>query len=808
MRILVAILTLLICWYAKTWADFATLETDSLSYKEGLLIASGNVKLRYQQNEILCDTLHVDVDQELAWSTGNTVILKRGEDEVRTQYLFMNLKKETISIRDIQVSIPQDNGQKLYLSVKELTDEKGQIQYGSYAKFTSCSYQKPDHFFWAYKFRYLPDKRIELYGGILYDEFLFIPIYIPVPFYMYHLGKRKVVWNFPTIGKKNTPGWGWFIQNTIDYDRVDNRDSSFLLDYYEFKGIGLGLRHQYQINQHSGTLYGYRFDFQDKGLQKTNQSLAWDNQYKINENWTLSHGYSQFNTAERIQESGPYQVLSKKIGVSYQDEDALYTLGLSESEDFIQKFKNLSLSGNHTQEKQRQYGFSFNQNTYMENNIRLSNLNLDHRLELPFDMILKNDIRFDRQEWFKGSASDDALRSSTTLSKAFGPSFNMQLKIEEFWDLDEDRVTTDSNSNLNDFLYKVPELDMTYTTIPFPQYENLSFTQKTIVARYQEVKYESFKTRIFPESQDFSLDPNFLQLSPYLSYKKTDLPKQGQFFSTVSYYQYLFKSPGKSLFEGDAQYTTELSAQYLVTPLPFLKSETTYLTRGAPKENNSPFFSFQQQVQVSQYTGQRLHFFIHDFNQYRFTNISGYDFVNQRFDDYIGQITLVPTASLSLFFESGKILSPRNENEAKNSLKPFKMEVTLSPSKKLQMAYLYCIDLNHYFNDNKITVLDSALKGQMLLGTDPAYEWSIGFKFGYDTLRQGRTFDLGLYTLQTLEITKKQHERILSFKYDKTLDEVKVIYTFLIFPDDPIQWVKQGNNSRFEGKLNKQAEQR
>jgi hypothetical protein len=136
------------------------------------------------------------------------------------------------------------------------------------------------------------------------------------------------------------------------------------------------------------------------------------------------------------------------------------------------------------------------------------------------------------------------------------------------------------------------------------------------------------------------------------------------------------------------------------------------------------------------------------------------------------------------------------------------MDINFLFKPRYSFSYLYSIDLNKYFNEQEINVLDSAIRGQLILGKDPLYEWSIGFKFGYETTRQNKVFDINLYTLQSLEITKKEHERILSFKFDKSLNEFRIIYTFLVFPDDPIELAKTGNNFTFQGKLNKQAEQR
>ena len=133
----------------------------------------------------------------------------------------------------------------LYVRATELTDTPD-YQYGKWGRITTCPFpDHPHHYIKAWRFRYYEDKAVYMFGAWYYNKMLFppfslipIPIplieFLPIPFYRYSIGKRRVVWNFPVISnKQNSTGWGWIIQNTIDYDMYKGKESSIYLDWHQ-----------------------------------------------------------------------------------------------------------------------------------------------------------------------------------------------------------------------------------------------------------------------------------------------------------------------------------------------------------------------------------------------------------------------------------------------------------------------------------------------------------------------------------------------------------------------------------------------
>ncbi len=257
------------------------LNADSVSYKETekTAIASSNVKLEFEDIKIEADRLILD-EHNYVWSEGPLTIY-RGQDAFSSSSLRFDLENNKANLTDIHVKMnPPDSKDFVYVRSKTIEDSQD-VKSGENTFLTSCSLPHPHYYAWANAFNYYKDKGIMAYNVVLYTPILGIPFWLWTPFYWYEVGKRRVVWNFPTIGKKETPGWGWFMQNTIDYDRLHKKDSSIFLDWFqgsrewETKGVGLGIRHQYDIASHIGTVYGYQLKEND--TQHLNWKMVWDN---------------------------------------------------------------------------------------------------------------------------------------------------------------------------------------------------------------------------------------------------------------------------------------------------------------------------------------------------------------------------------------------------------------------------------------------------------------------------------------------------------------------------------------------------
>ena len=271
MKKILSLFLLLFC-YPLLGEENVELYSNSLQFKQNnrIIVASSNVHLHLGDISIETDKLSLDADKNIAWGTGN-ITIHRGEDQFKSSYFYLDIDNKVITLKDIKLRItPHEKKGNLYFRAKTLIDSKG-IKYGTGGRVSTCDIpDHPHHFLWAHKFQYIPKKRIVIYGGILYNEFNLFPFnYLPpipllevypLPYYFYELGKRKIVWNFPVIGKKEKDTWGYFMQNSIDYKHSNRKDSSLLIDYFEYKGYGFGIRHHYDYKNNKGMFYYYNFD--------------------------------------------------------------------------------------------------------------------------------------------------------------------------------------------------------------------------------------------------------------------------------------------------------------------------------------------------------------------------------------------------------------------------------------------------------------------------------------------------------------------------------------------------------------------
>ena len=258
-------------------------------------------------------------------STGN-VQVTRGTETVESSSLYFDLEKEEVSLTDIYIQVqPPGQNHLIYIKIHELIDKVG-YKIGKHAIITSCSLDTPHYYLKSWRLYYYPNKRVNILGAYLYNDITFFPFtilppiplieIIPIPFYSYSLGERSIIWNFPTIGKKtNKTGWGWFVQNTIDYKHKYGKDSSVLLDWYEAKENrtgewGYGIRHHYGNLDHYGAINWYHYPFKDNGVQKQNTSYSLHQTLTYNK-WRFTGFYHRIDLDERINSSGSSNSLKK-----------------------------------------------------------------------------------------------------------------------------------------------------------------------------------------------------------------------------------------------------------------------------------------------------------------------------------------------------------------------------------------------------------------------------------------------------------------------------------------------------------------
>ena len=797
------------------------------------IIATSNVHLSLHDIEIETHSLIMDVDKQLAWGTGN-VVIKRGEDEFNSSFFVLDLASEKIILKDLALTItPPENKGNLFLKAQSLQDmNKHKVGYSGLI--TACDNPKHHHFLWAYKFKYYPDKKITLYGGILYNEFTFFPFntlppiplleVFPVPFYSYHIGKRKRVWNFPIMGVKEKEGWGFFVQNTIDYKHENKKDSSLYLDWFkgEGKGIGGGIKHHYQVKNMDGMLYYYNFDFKNKRSntnweEQFNRNIELQNTIHINPFFNIQSQYKLVDVDERINSSGEAKNEKKVVSINFDKFGNKYKLKTSEYQDLKFKRHSQTIHFSHSFNKEKKLQFKFNKQNFFSTSRQRIVSGGDYNITFPSNFKLKNSVSFQREEnWSDKIAPDDILKTKHTLSKRFSKHLNMQVNINHMIDLDEQSVTMDSRSNRNDFLYKMPEINLNYSRKTLYAVNIKNTIQ---VARYQEAKYNSLsrKRRVYPESHDFNLVPNTYILKQELNKTIANPSANSSLQIKTGYDQYIFKSENKNLFEGDAIYALSIQTSFQKTLFNFLISNTSYKSSYAPEENNSPFYFVGKDIRNQNAISQSLTVYLQDQNKYAWSNQTSFDWILERWLDYTTTLKIKPNKQFSLQIQTGKKLNPKTNYEIENRFHPLSISSKLSPKKEFKINYKISFDLNQYI-DNKITVIESSLLSfKKKLGKKKGYKWALEstFRYTHPEPENQKIYNLSHYEMETLSIKKKEHRRSISvgvrrvyIKNNERAYEYLIKYTLDAFPDDPLELSKDKDRWKLQGRFNKKSIER
>ncbi len=782
-----------------------SLTADHLYYAEDVhqVFASSNVKLGYQDVEIKASHLQLDTLSNTVWGTGN-IQVKRGEDQFESSYLFYNLDSHEMSLQNIHVAMtPQEGKSTLFLKAQELHDT-GKAQSGQEAKFTTCSLEDPTHYFISAKrFDYYPNQRVIGYDVFVYQPILFIPFGFWTPYYRYELGKRRVIWNFPVVGKKEETGWGWYMQNTIDYALVNGKDSSVFFDIFENKGFGLGVRHQYDLQQHQGSLLYYRLDELDTHL--LNEKTEWTDTFKLSDNLDVTLGYKKID-ATRINGFGRQKEEAKTISAHYDNLGEVYQWNLADNQNFNQHYRSLSFQLDHQFNQDKIYTLKAIQQDNLAGFRRSTQLYGSRTFRFSEGIIVTTQLDLKKTENTQRLfPSDDTLETNLSFSKPITPELMLNMRINHLADLDAPGIT--ANIQNRNYFYRLPEVILRYT----PQWDGWQTRHQLTVARYQEVQYVSqFQTQqTVPKTIDFTVAPNTYILNENISRTFDQLPLLSSLTWSSGYNQYIFSTPGKDLFNGDAMYTLDFNINHSATVFSFLKTDSTFTSVYAPKENRSPFTYFGDKTQQQNIITERWTFFLWDLSRYKWTHETGYDFINNQWRDYRTQLVLKPVSILTMTLASGKKLSP-SLFDAHNDYYPtaFNMDLAPTDNASVKLNYSISLDTNEFIYRNRTTLQSSQFGFKVPLGPNPDYRWEIGLGFVYNTLSQEGNFDPRRYELQTVNIVKREHCRTLSFGYNKTSDEFMFRYTIDAFPEDPIEFIRNKANWKVGGRLNQSAQER
>lgn len=805
-----------------------TLKSDTLTYHE----ASKTVKATGQVTLVL-DTVTINASSLVFHTHDNTVssdtpvFVQRDNRTIRSSSLFITLDNNAITLTDIAVALtlPHSTNGQLYVTIDSLISTQKK-QKGIRARFSTCPLLPPHYSLSAWAFYYYPNKRIHLIGAQLYNPLTFFPFslipfpipiieWIPIPYYTYQLGTRKRVLNFPTIGQKNSPGWGFFVQNRYDYRRNNNQDSSLLLDWYEAKGSrrgewGYGIDHHYGHHNHYGSIYVYTYPYTQDNQPKNNTVLK-VNHNSLFKNVALSGQYHHFSIDERINSSTSYYTTKTHLKMIHDQYRLPFTVTLSEinskSNRYLQHELGIEKIGIH-----QSATLTVNTNKNDITNRKAVRVHGSHTHQHFYGFIFKQNSTFTHYTQHKtNSPADQQLLYTSSIEKTLPHNIHMTVVVDYLNDLDNDRVTVDSKTGLNNYLYKLPEISLTKTgplLATHPWFNILSSTRASI-GFYQEVREgRGLQKERVPLSRSH-IEPNVYIFEQHLSKKYSNIPIGSTLHLDGAYTQYIFKNKNVPLLKGDAQYFMSYKTTLKSTLTSWATLTSFYSRSHGHTRNNSPFLYFKRTENPAHTLYESLDLTYSPSAKTKLTwkHQAGYNWLKSSnpYTNYQQALSLDVANRHHLDVGFSKNLNKKWTKE--NQLfTPLIIQAKGCTLKDITYDYSVHFNLNDIVFNSTYTVQNSVFSTSFPLGKNKDFQWSFRTVFNFKS--PGKPMSLGEYQLQQLAIVKKEHERQLEIGYTKSSNELTITYTFLLFPDDPLILKRRHNNLSIEGRLSKNAEER
>jgi hypothetical protein len=609
-------------------------------------------------------------------------------------------------------------------------------------------------------------------------------------------------------------GWGWFVQNKIDFRYKNNKESSVLLDWFETTGtrkgnIGAGVDLNYGDDKNYGAFYFYNYDF-SYGLEKKSNAIVALSQTVEFDKWQFSGQFKRLKVDERINSTGSDNYRDLGFSMIHDKNNFPLKFSVFDKQQFKQQMNKTDVSISKEALHYRS-SFSLNDANFEASKTRRLESSLSHAYDLKHGITVSIAFYYFKNDRFDDSEkADENLKTTSTLESMLPHDIRLKVRLDYFVDLDQDRVTSDSQSQ--NFLYRLPELELS------KQAEFFSVKSSSIFrfGVYKEYRYSSSSGQL--EIVDLEADllqPNVYFFSQKLGKEIQNLPVNSVFKVSSIYEQYIFKNDGVSLFEGDALYTLGLDSTLTSELNNWVKLRSEYRGSFVPDDNNSPFYSFNKNTSQANELTESLVFYYnrkkseknrHDF-YLEWSNAAGYNWLidAKPWQDYKTAVTVKLNdhkAKISTAQKLNGLSSPYDRYS------PLLVEFDSRTKKQLQLNYVISYDLNDIVQDQLWTVNYSTIRFAFPLGKHPEYQWNFNIYLNYQSDGLGKPFNASYYDIQTFSVRKYEHFRIFEMGYTKQSAELFFKYTFTAFPKDPIVLRRSRNAWTVEGRLKGSSEER
>ena len=262
-----------------------SLKAEFITYEkiegEDLIIAKGKVNFQYQDIEIDADYLKINLDTNLLFASGE-IFLKQDESETNCEELTYNWEtKKTILLRLKGELTGESIKGKVYYQGEKMENfpETVEISEGS---FTTCELEEPHYHFVTKEMIIYPKDKIIARNISWYEGETKI---ITLPYFLIFLDRKTQLPILPKIGQNSTDGW--FVKTYFNYYVNDKSYGTLYIDWFEKKGIGIGIKHFLEIGgegNNSGDASFYLYQIKEKDSDSSNITGKIDYQQNITDN--------------------------------------------------------------------------------------------------------------------------------------------------------------------------------------------------------------------------------------------------------------------------------------------------------------------------------------------------------------------------------------------------------------------------------------------------------------------------------------------------------------------------------------------
>ena len=240
---IMALLTCILCRPALGASQPAKLKADevTLNYEAQTMIALGNASLTYQDLSITAGRIDVDLKLNVLNATGHVVLTEEGRS-LNTEQLYYDLNKKDAKLGSFQGNF-DDLGidGTIYLQGEGLEQKNDNI-IATGISVTTCSLEEPHYHFSAGEIDYYPGDRLIL-RHVYYWEGHVKLLYLP--YLAISLKDRQNSFAFPRLGYSTEEGL--YLKLAYNFYVGDNQSGAVLLDLMQRKGIGEGLKYNWDL---------------------------------------------------------------------------------------------------------------------------------------------------------------------------------------------------------------------------------------------------------------------------------------------------------------------------------------------------------------------------------------------------------------------------------------------------------------------------------------------------------------------------------------------------------------------------------